>query len=294
MGNQFKTYFLMVALIAIITGFGAIVDSALGGNHVILFAFFLFSLISTWVTYWYADTIVLKMYRGKIVSREEEPELHEIVERLAVNAHIPMPRIAIVPMAEPNAFATGRNPQHGLVACTTGILNILDKQELAGVLGHEIGHIKHRDTLLQTIAATLTGILGMLASVAKWGTIFGDNRNSNPIALVVMLIGAILLPFVGMLISMAISRSREYLADSAGAEFSRDPNSLARALQKMENMATASAQHGLKSNAIQGTEAMFIINPFAGASLASLFSTHPPTEKRIARLQQMAMGRQVF
>ena len=295
MGNSFKTYFLMVMLIAIITGFGYLCDAYFNGQGMFLMIFFLFSLLTTWVTYWFADSIVLKMYRGQIVTANEEPMLHEIVSELAMRARLPMPKIAIVPMEEPNAFATGRNPKHALVACTRGILKTLNREELKGVLGHEMGHIKNRDTLLQTVAATLTGVIGMLASTARWGTIFRSDRNSNnnPLLFIVIIIGSILLPLVSALIQLSISRSREYLADSAGAEFAGDPMSLANALLKIENTVKYSHEQTGQAEAIKGTEAMFIINPFSGLNVSEFFNTHPPTEKRVERLRQMSMGRKV-
>ena len=295
MNNMFKTYLLMVLMIAILSGFGALLDRSMHANGTIFFIFFLFSILSTWVSFWFSDSIVLKMYGGKEVTREEEPELHEIVARLSVNAGIPMPRIAIVPMLEPNAFATGRSPAKGLVACTRGILQMLNKRELEGVLAHEIAHIKHRDTLLTTVAATMAGIIGMMCSMAKWGMIFGGggdrDRDSNPLTMILVLVGAIVLPLVTMLIQMGISRSREYMADADGARFSHDPGALADALLKMQNYVAATTQQGVQSQAVEGTQSMFIINPFSAGGITELLSTHPSTEKRVARLREMQMGR---
>lgn len=288
--NQFKTFFLMVCMIALITAFGALLDNYYGSNGTIFMVFFGISLLTTWGSYWFSDTIVQKIYKAREVSAQEEPVLHEIVARLSVNAGIPMPRIAIVPMQEPNAFATGRNHSRGLVACTEGILSMLDKRELEGVLAHEIAHIKHYDTLLQTVAATLAGVIGMLASMSRWGMMFGGGRNrenNNPLALVLIIVASIVAPLIAMLIQMGISRSREFMADASGAKYSGKPDALASALLKMQNYVMATKERGVKSTAVEGTEALFIVNPFSGGGVMELFSTHPSTEKRVARLREM-------
>jgi heat shock protein HtpX len=242
------------------------------------------------VSYWFSDKIVIKMYGGQEVGPNDDPELYGLVQDLAQRAGLPMPKVYVLPQDTPNAFATGRNPEHAAVAVTDGIRRILNKRELAGVLGHELTHVKNRDILVSTIAATLAGAIGYLAQMAQWAMIFGGNRDrdeeggSNIFGLIVMMIVA---PIAAMLIQMAVSRSREYGADEGGAKITGDPLALASALKKL-HMGAQNIPLETNNATANATAHMFIVNPLTGAGLASLFSTHPPMEERIARLEAMA------
>jgi heat shock protein HtpX len=239
--------------------------------------------------YWWSDRLILRMYGARKVTATEAPELWLMVRNLAVRANLPMPRVYLIPEETPNAFATGRNPQHAAVAVTAGLLRLLERDELEGVLAHELAHVRHRDTLVMTVAASLAGALSMLANMAMWSTLFGgndveDEDEGHPFA---GLLGVMVAPFAATLIQLAISRSREFLADKLGASLTRNPLALARALRKIENRSRAVPM-------VAGSPAtahLFIINPFAGGGLASLFSTHPSTEARIERLHAMATHR---
>jgi heat shock protein HtpX len=235
-------------------------------------------------SYWYSDKLVLKMYRAAESTPEQAPELYKIVQQLTQRAGLPMPKIYVIPQEAPNAFATGRNPEHAVVAVTEGLLKIMDRDEIMGVLAHELSHVKNRDILIGSIAATMAGAIMMLASMARWSAIFGgvggrDNNNGGGgvIGLIVM---SILAPMAAVIIQMAISRSREYLADATGAGIVGNPDGLARALEKL-----GSYSKRLPMDANPSTAHMFIVNPLSGRSLMSLFSTHPPLEDRIARLR---------
>jgi len=240
-------------------------------------------------SYWFSDKIVLKMYKAKEISETEAPELYNTVKRLTIKGTLPMPKVYIIQSPNPNAFATGRNPEHAAVAVTTGILKLLDNSELEGVLGHELAHVKGRDILIGTIAATFAGAIMMLANMAKWAMIFGgfrDNDNRNPLGMIGVIVAMILAPIAAMLVQMAISRSREYIADQRGANLSGNPLALASALEKISS--------GVKKaplNANQATAHMFIMNPLSGKkNMVNLFSTHPPVEERIRRLNEQAKG----
>ncbi len=282
--NTIKTTVLMAGLAGILMLLGGLV----AGDQGVIIAFIIAMGIN-FFSYWFSDKLVLTMYRAQEVSAAEAPELYQIVRNLADRAGLPMPRVYIIPTDTPNAFATGRNPSHAVVAVTQGILRILSRDELEGVLGHELAHVKNRDILIQTVAATLASAISFLAFMARWGAIFGgfggrdDDDSGGILGLLAM---AILAPIAAMIIQLAISRSREYMADETGAHISGRPLSLASALRKLslgvqQRPLAATPSHN-------ATAHMFIVKPFSGRGLTSLFSTHPPTEERIARLQEIA------
>ena len=282
--NTLKTTFLMALLTVLLVTAGG----AFGGEGGMVIAF-LFALIMNGISYWFSDKIVLRMYGAKEITQGEAPELHRIVQGLALRAKMPMPKLYLIPQEAPNAFATGRDEKHAAVAVTDGILRILDEAELRGVLAHELSHIKNRDILVGTIAATMAGAISMLANMAHWGMIFGgrssDNREGgHPIVALLMIIIA---PLAAMLVQMAISRSREFGADATGATISGDPSSLANALRKLER-----GVKRIPMEANPATAHMFIVNPLTGGGLMTLFSTHPPMQERIRRLEGMSGVRQ--
>jgi heat shock protein HtpX len=283
MTSQIKTALLLGLLTALIL----IVGQAMGGRTGLVIAFGM-ALVMNVGSYWFSDKIVLAMYGARELSPADAPGLHAMVEELARNGGIPKPRVMIIAQEAPNAFATGRDPEHGVVAVTEGILRLLSPEELRGVIAHELGHIKNRDILVQSIAAVLGGAIVMMANMLQWGAIFGlgrshDDEEGGGSGVVGSLLMAILAPIAASLIQMAISRSREYLADATGAQLSGTPLALAGALGKLD-----AYSRQIPMNANPATENMFIVNPFAGMSMASLFSTHPPTEDRIRRLRDMA------
>jgi heat shock protein HtpX len=270
--NTFRTTALMAVMLVLF----ALIGQALGGTGGMMLAFVI-AVGMNGVSYWYSSSIVLRMYGAEEVSRAEAPELYDMVDRLRQRADLPMPKVSIIPQDQPNAFATGRNPENAVVAVTEGIMNTLDEDELAGVIAHELAHIKNRDMLTSTVAATLAAAITLLA---RFGIFFDRDQG-----FVTSLLMMILAPLAAMLIQMAISRSREYAADRDGAEIAGNPMGLANALRSMER----AAQHrSMPAN--QATSHMFIVNPFSGgmSGLTRLFSTHPPTEERIARLEEMA------
>jgi heat shock protein HtpX len=279
--NQFKTFLLMLVL----TFLFILVGSAIGGKSGIIYAFILAAAIN-FFAYWFSDKLVLRMYGAKEVSQGEAPELYQIVGELTSKASLPMPKVYIMENDTPNAFATGRNPEHAAVAVTTGILRILSKDELMGVIGHELSHVRNRDILVSTIAATMAGAIGMLARMAQFGALFGGSRSSDDEGgggnFIAVLLFSMIAAFAAMMIQMAISRSREYLADEGGAHLT-NPLSLAHALGKLDT-----AVQRIPMNANPSTAHMFIVNPLRGGGVLSLFSTHPPIEERIARLEEMA------
>ena len=282
MGNNIKTLFLLAGLTALLVFMGKLI----GGQSGMMVAFIL-ALGMNFFSYWFSDKIVLKMYGAQEVDPAQAPQLHQIVEELAREAGVPKPRVYVIPTESPNAFATGRNPEHAAVAVTEGILRLMTPTELKGVLGHEMGHVQHRDILIQTVAATLAGAIMIIADMARWGAMFGagasrDSEEGGGMGTVGLIVMAILAPFAAMLIQMAISRSREYLADEAGARFSHNPESLASALEKL-----AYGVQAAPMDAAPATEPLFIVSPLTGGGLMSLFSTHPPIEERIARLRAM-------
>jgi heat shock protein HtpX len=282
--NTLKTTFLMALLTVLLVTAGGV----LGGQGGMIMAF-IFALIMNGVSYWFSDKIVLRMYGAREIGPEDAPNPHRIVQDLALRAQMPMPRLYVIPEETPNAFATGRNEKHAAVAVTEGILRILDEAELRGVLAHELSHVKNRDILVGTIAATMAGAISMLASMAHWGMIFGgrggDHREgAHPIVALAMIIVA---PLAALLVQTAISRSREYGADATGAVVSGEPLSLANALRKRERGAEQ-----IPMDANPATAHLFIVSPLIGGGLMTLFSTHPPMDERIRRLENMASGRQ--
>jgi heat shock protein HtpX len=283
MSNVLKTGLLLGVLTALLV----LAGEAIAGERGMIIAF-VFAAIMNFVSYWFSDKIVLAMYGAQPVDETQAPRLHAIVRRLATRAQIPMPRIYIIPSDTPNAFATGRNPQHAAVAVTEGITRILDEDELEGVLAHELSHVTNRDVLISTIAATLAGAITYLAHMAQWAAIFGgrsqddEEGGSNPL---VMILFAILAPIAAMLVQFAVSRSREFQADASGARLAGRTYGLAKALEKIE---VASRVEPLP--ATPATAHLFIVNPLSGESFTRLFSTHPPTEERIARLRAMRLG----
>jgi heat shock protein HtpX len=281
--NQTKTFILMVVLTIILVALGSLIGGSSGGMIAFCIAF-----IMNFVSYWFSDKIILKMYGAKPVSESEAPELYAIVAALAQKASIPMPKIFIMQNESPNAFATGRNPEHGVVAVTTGIMRILSREELEGVLAHELSHIKHRDILIQSVAATLAGAITMIANWARFAAFFGggnsDDDRGNIFSVIIF---SIIAAFAAMIIQLAISRSREYLADDGGAQLSGNPLFLANALKKLQ-MGVARRP---MENANPSTAPLFIVNPFSAKGMMALFSTHPPMEERIKRLEDMAYRR---
>ena len=279
MGNTVKTVLLLGALTGLLMLIGGLIHGR-GG----VFIAFIFAMILNFGSYWFSDKIVLKMYHAQEVSESSAPGLFSIVRNLALKAQLPMPRVYIIPEETANAFATGRNEKHAVVAVTEGIMKILNKEELEGVIAHELSHIKNRDMLIGSIAATLAGAIVMLAHMAQWAAIFGGGRSDDDdgggiIELIAM---AILAPIAAALIQMAISRSREYLADASGAGITKNPYGLAGALEKL-----AKASQIIPLDAQPSTAHLFIVNPLSGKLLMNLFSTHPPLEDRIARLKSM-------
>ncbi|HBC94275.1 MAG TPA: protease HtpX [Pelotomaculum sp.] len=280
--NNFKVWLMMAGLSVILV----LIGNAVGGsNGAILF--FLISLGMNFFSYYYSDKVAIKMTRSQPVSEEEVPELYAIVRRLTQRAGLPMPRIYITPSPQPNAFATGRNPARAAVAVTEGLLRILNKTELEGVLAHELAHVKNRDVLVGTIAATFAGAISMLANIIQWGAIFGMGRSDDEQgggSMIGGLLLAIIAPIAAMIIQMSISRSREYMADEDGARFAGNTGGLSNALLKLE-----SAAHRIPMQVNPAASHMFIVNPLSGASMARLFSTHPPIEDRVKRLSELSV-----
>lgn len=280
--SNLKTFLLMGTMTFILMFIGNLVGGRTGVYYALIFA-----SLSNFISYWFSDKLVLKMYRAKPVG--ENSDVYRIVKNLTQRAGLPMPKVYTINERQPNAFATGRNPSHAAVAVTTGLLDIMDDNELAGVIGHELGHVKHRDILIGTVAATFAAAIAFLANMARWAAMFGGNRsrnnreNGNPLALLAV---AIFAPLAATIVQMCISRTREYKADAFGGEISGNPLYLANALRKLE--------YGVRRNTMKinpAMENMFIISPLSGEKLASLFSTHPSTEERIERLEALAQKR---
>ena len=281
MSNSFKTALLLGLLTGIILGIGQL----FGGSQGLVIAF-VFAMLLNFGSYWFSDKIVLAMYQAREVGLDEAPELYRIVQNLALRAQLPMPRLYVIPSQSPNAFATGRNPQHAVVAVTEGILQLMNREELEGVIAHELSHVKNRDILIGSVAATLAGVIMMLANMARWAAIFGVGRSEREdegggvLGLILM---SILAPIAAVIIQMAISRSREFLADATGARIAGSPLGLASALEKLTRASELMPLEGRAE-----TAHMFIVSPLSGGSFLSLFSTHPPVEERVARLRAMA------
>ena len=283
--NTFKTTILMALLTALLV----VVGGSLGGQQGMIIML-VFSLGMNFISYWYSDKMVLAAYHAQEITRAQAPELYGLVEKLAQKAELPMPKVCVIQSATPNAFATGRNPEHAAVAVTTGIMEVLDYDELGGVLAHELSHVKHRDTLISTVAASIAGVISTIGHIAQWAAIFGGGRSSsrddNGGALG-LLFTIIVAPFAAMMIQLAISRSREYEADKSGGEICGNPLSLASALEKLDY---ASSRMRPLAGATTSTAHMCIVNPLKGANVtfSSLFSTHPSTQDRVARLKEQA------
>ncbi|HOL67211.1 MAG TPA: zinc metalloprotease HtpX [bacterium] len=282
MGNQIKSVFLLGLLSVLLVYLGS-----LFGQEGMMVALFLAVAMNA-VSYFFGDKLVLALYRARELSPSDLPEVHRIVSRLTMAAHLPRPKLYLIPSATPNAFATGRDPAHASVAVTSGIVSLLTEEELEGVLAHELSHVKNRDILIATVAATIAGAITFLARMMQWAAYFGgsgdDRRNGNAFSLIAMLLFAVLAPIAAMIIQLAISRSREYLADESGAQLCGHPEYLASALRKL----ATGVQARPMSSANPSTAHLFIVNPFSARSLLAIFSTHPPLEERIARLEAMA------
>lgn len=278
--NTFRTFILLTLL----TLFFVWIGGAIGGKSGMTFALF-FAAIMNISAYWFSDKMVLAMYKAKEVPEAEAAELYSIVRRLVQRAGMPMPRVYMIDAGQPNAFATGRNPEHAVVAVTSGITKLLNPDELEGVIAHELAHIRNRDILISSIAATIAGAISYLAHMAQWALMFGgfgsdDDDGGHPIVSILMMIIA---PIIALIVQMAISRSREYAADAGGARISGNPGNLASALKKLH---WASGKAPMSAN--PATSHLFIVNPLSGKSITKLFSTHPPLEERIERLESMA------
>lgn len=280
--NQLKTVILLGSL----SGLFFLVGYGLGGSRGIAVAFIM-AILMNFVAYFFSDKLVLSMYGAQKLDEGKFAHIYTMVRELCYNAQIPMPKLWYIPSSMANAFATGRNPEHASVAVTQGILDILDEHELRGVLAHELGHVKNRDILIATVAATIATAIGYLAQMMQWAFIFGDRDERERGGGWGALIAAIIMPIAAMFIQMAISRSREYLADESGAHFAHDPLALASALEKLTMQNKMQHVHPT-STAQTASASLFIVYPFSGQGLVTLFSTHPPIEKRIARLREMA------
>ncbi|MFC1814932.1 zinc metalloprotease HtpX [Thermodesulfobacteriota bacterium] len=277
MGNQIRTTVLLAIFTAIILWIGQLL-----GGHKGMIAALIIAAGMNFFSYWFSHKIVLGMYHAREITPQDRPEIYEMVRSLSQRAGLPMPKLYIIPQEAPNAFATGRNPQHAVLAVTEGLLNLMDRDEIMGVLAHELAHVKNRDILIGSIAATMAGAIMLLATMARWSVILGGGSGDDEkggMGAFGLLIMSILAPLAAMLIQMAISRSREYLADKTGAGFAGKPEGLARALEKL-----GTYSHRLQLQANPATAHMFIVNPLSGKKFANLFSTHPPLEARIAHL----------
>lgn len=278
--NNFKT----VVLLGMLTALLLFVGQMLGGPQGLIIAGF-FVVILNFGSFWFSDKIILKMYKAKLLNESETPNIIRVVREVAHDANLPMPKVYMIPGESPNAFATGRSPKHAAVAVTQGIVNLLSTSELKGVIAHEMAHVKHRDTLISTVVGTIAGVIGFVASMARWAAIFGGfgggrDGDNNIVGLIVL---SIVTPIIAILIQMAISRSREYLADEAGAKFIHNPHALADALEKLD----ANVRNAPLKDVNPSTAHLFIVNPLKSGGLRSLLSTHPPMKERVKRLRNM-------
>ena len=277
-----KNYLKTALLLGLLTGLILLVGGLLGGRAGVVIAF-VFAVAMNFGSYWFSDKIVLRMYRAQPVTPQQAPRLHAIVDRLVARAGLPKPALYVLPEAAPNAFATGRNPEHAAVAVTEGMLRAMSEEEVEGVVAHELAHVKNRDILIASVAATIAGAVSMLAHMAQWGAMFGgfggrdQERGGNAFTL---LATALLAPFAALIIQMAISRSREYAADATGAQMAGNPHGLASALEKL-----GAYNRRVPMHADPATSHLFIVAPLTGGSFLKLFSTHPPLEERIRRLR---------
>ena len=280
--ERMKVFMMMAGLTALLVVIGGAVGGQSGAT-----IFFVMAALMNFGMYWFSDKMVLRMYKAKIITEADAPELYQMVDRLRQRAGLPMPTVAIAPSQQPNAFATGRNAKHAVVCCTAGILELVDREELEGVVAHELAHIKHRHMLVGTVAATMAGAIAMVGNVVKWGAIFGmgrDDEDSNPLALLAM---AIVAPIAAMLIQFAISRQNEFEADATAAEITGKPRGLANALLKLEGYA-----HRIPMQVNPAAAQLAIINPLSamrGGGFTKMFSTHPPTQERVARLEALSI-----
>jgi heat shock protein HtpX len=278
--NQIKTVLLLGMLAGLLMAVGYLISGPEGMTIA-----FIFAILINFGMYWFSDKIVLFMYKAKPVTKEQAPKIYEIVEEVAEASHMPMPKVYEIPSDNPNAFATGRNKDHAVVAVTHGLLRILAKDELKGVIAHEFAHIKNKDMLIQTIAATIAAVISYVAMMARWAAIFGGSRDNGRGAgdLIGLLALTIVTPIIAMFIQLAISRSREYLADETGAKIVKNPKALADALEKLE---ASSHSHPMRMGS-QATSSLFIVNPFKGGNILALLSTHPPVKERVKKLREM-------
>jgi heat shock protein HtpX len=276
--ERVKVFMLMAGLTALLV----VIGGAIGGSQGMIL-FFAFAAIMNFGMYWFSDRMVLRMYKARTIGREDAPELYEMVDRLRQRAGLPMPTVAIAPSEQPNAFATGRNHNHAVVCCTAGILKLVSKPELEGVIAHELAHIKHRHMLVGTVAATVAGAIAMVANVVKWGMIFGGGRGNNQGNPLAMLAVAIVAPIAAMIIQFAISRQNEFQADATAARLTGRPLELAGALRRLESYAQR-----IPMQVNPAAAQLAIVNPLRGAGAARMFSTHPATDDRVARLQALA------
>lgn len=276
--HRIKTFLLMFSLIIIFMFFGGMIA---GENGVVMA--FIFALAINFISYWNSDKLAIKMTKSKPLSESEAPKIYKIVRKLSQNAKLPMPDIYLTPSDQPNAFATGRNPKNAAIAVTKGLIKLLNKEELEGVIAHELAHVKNRDTLISTMAAVMAGALAFLARMGRFRMLFGGRRNNNRAGALLQLVAIIFAPLAAILIKMAISRSREYIADETGGKISGNPEGLASALEKME----AYSQRGQQIQINEAAAHMFILNPLSSEGMAKLFSSHPPTKERIKKLRQL-------
>lgn len=276
MANQFKTGMLLIMMTGLFLVLGYVLAGQTG-----MFIALIFAGVMNISSYWYSDKVVLRMYRAQPLDRSQAPGLFDTVARLARQAGLPMPKVYLIPESAPNAFATGRNPEHAVVAVTQGLMNMMNQEELEGVLAHELGHVKNRDILISTIVATLAGAIMWIASIARFSAFFGGRDDDDGgLGIIGVLVVSMLAPIAAMIVQMAVSRSREYLADATSAGITGNPNGLASALSKLGGFSRSRGQ----VNANPATAHMFIVNPLTGKQMMNLFSTHPPIEERVARL----------